>query len=297
MTNEAYRPLSARDTARDTDGVNPPGSRAASTPARVIDRLLDILIPPLCVSCHRPLVRHNALCATCWRDVHFITDPLCDQLGIPLPFDPGNRPLISAAAAARPPAYDRARAAAHYQGVVRQLIHRFKYADQHTPRHLFARWLVHTTTELVPHCNLVIPVAMHRYRLLSRRFNQSAILARDLAKHTGLTFEPNLLIRHRVTAPQVGLTRDQRRRNLQGAFSTAPHANARIEGAGILLIDDVITTGTTIEACARTLKRAGANRVDVAAIAMVSDEIPCKSIALPACSRLMLIDTKWLLPQ
>ena len=234
-------------------------------------RLSDLLIPPVCLSCHQPITGHNNLCAACWRRISFITHPLCDRLGIPLPFDPGGGVTLSAAAMADPPVYDRARAVAHYSGVMRDLIHSFKYADQHTPRHLFVRWLKQASSNLQNESALVVPVPLHNRRLLSRRFNQSAILAHDLASATGQIYNPSALIRQRQTASQVGLTRDQRRRNLQGAFAVTNNGAAHIAGRSVLLVDDVITTGTTIAACARVLKRAGASNVNVVALAMVTD--------------------------
>lgn len=215
---------------------------------------------------------HDNLCASCWRKVSFITHPLCDRLGIPLPFDPGGTTVISAAALAQPPPYDRARVAAHYSHVIRDLIRRFKYADQQTPRHLFSRWLQRAAGEFFAQRPVIVPVPLHRQRLIARRFNQSAILARDLAKAATLDYEPMALVRQRKTASQVGLTRDQRRRNLQGAFAVRKRNISRIRGNAILLVDDVITTGTTIATCASALKRAGAARVDVVALAMVTDD-------------------------
>ena len=173
---------------------------------------------------------------------------------------------------ADPPNYDRARAIAHYTGVMRKLIHSFKYADQHTPRHLFTRWLQQAGRDFLHEPILIVPVPLHRRRLLSRRFNQSAILAHDLAKATGQNYDPATLIRKRQTASQVGLTRDQRRRNLQGAFAVTRRGASRLAGRSVLLIDDVITTGTTIRACAGVLKRAGASSVNIVALAMVTDD-------------------------
>ena len=235
-------------------------------------RALDLLIPPVCLACQEPIADHNSLCASCWHKISFITQPLCDRLGIPLPFDHGGETMLSAAAMARPPPYDRARAVAHYSDVIRNLIHQFKYGDQHTPRHLFSRWLQQAAVEFTDTKPLIIPVPLHRIRLIARRFNQSAILARDLAKATALDYEPMALVRRRRTVSQVGLTRDQRRRNLQGAFTVTRRAAARVSGRAIVLVDDVITTGTTVAMCARALKRAGASRIDVIALAMVTDE-------------------------
>ena len=119
---------------------------------------------------------------------------------------------------------------------------------------------------------MLVPVPLTRWRLLSRRFNQAAILAQELARQTGLGLDPQLLRRTRFTKTQVGLTHDQRRRNVAGAFSVPRNRRASLEGRNVLLVDDVITTGATAEACARALKRAGASRVDVLSLALVTNE-------------------------
>jgi ComF family protein len=235
----------------------------------------DVLIPPVCLACRTPLSTHDTICAACWADVKCIHPPVCDRLGIPLPYDPGapgGNPPVSAAAPADPPDYERARAAAHFDGVMRDLMHAFKYADCHDGRRLFGRWLSQAARPLLNDVDLIVPVPLHPHRLRARRFNQSALLAQELAWLSGLPYEPLILKRDRNTASQVGLTRDQRRQNLQGAFSVPPEAANRIHGHNVLLVDDVITTGTTTNACARVLKRAGAARVDVAALGLVTDD-------------------------
>ena len=237
--------------------------------------LADILIPPRCLACQYPLASHDTICAQCWSRIAFIHPPVCDRLGIPLPFassglDTG--PLLSAAALANPPNYDRARAVAQYGDVMRHLIHGFKYADKHDSRRLFGRWLHQAARDLVADAEIILPVPLHPRRLLARRYNQSAILASELAKHVHLPCEFDILRRRRKTRSQVGLTRDQRRQNLQNAFSVPPEAGNVILGKHLLLVDDVITTGTTIDTCARVLKRAGAASVDVAALAIVTDD-------------------------
>jgi ComF family protein len=233
------------------------------------------MIPPVCLACRQPLATHDTICAGCWGSVKFIHPPVCDRLGIPLPYDPGGpgdvRP-VSAAALADPPDYECARAAAHFDGVIRNLIHAFKYADRHDGRRLFGRWLHQAARPLLDQVEIIIPVPLHPRRLRARRFNQSALLAQELSRLTGLAYEPLILKRTRNTVSQVGLTRDQRRQNLQGAFSIPPEAANRIHGRNVMLVDDVITTGTTVNACARVLKRAGAARVDVAALALVTDD-------------------------
>ena len=180
--------------------------------------------------------------------------------------------MVSAAAVAHPPPYDRARAVAHFSGSMRTLIHQFKYADRHDARALYGRWMAEAGRELLDGGHLIVPVPLSRLRLLWRRFNQAAILARELSHHTGIACSLHVLRRRRFTRSQVGLTRDQRRRNLADAFHVPSHRRVALQGRNVLLVDDVITTGATASACARALKRAGAARVDVVALAMVTNE-------------------------
>jgi ComF family protein len=194
-----------------------------------------------------------------------IVPPCC------LPFDTGER-TISAGAAANPPAYGRARAVAHFSGAMRTLVHQLKYADRHDARTLFGRWLAEAGRELQPGVDVIVPVPLSRLRLLLRHFNQAAVLAAELSRQTGVPMDPMLLKRTRWTRSQVGMTRDQRRRNIAGAFGVPRHRRARLEGRNVLLVDDVVTTGATVDACARTLRRAGAARVDVLALALVTNE-------------------------
>ena len=233
----------------------------------------DLIVPPVCSSCRTALSDHHAICAICWRDVAFIGAPLCERMGLPLPFDTGG-PSVSAAALADPPDYDRARAAAHFGGTARKMVHGFKYSDRQEVRVLLGRWLLTAGRDLLGDAHLIIPVPMSRRRLFWRTFNQAAILAHEVGRTSGLPVSVAALRRRRATRPQVGLTRTQRQENMEGAFAISKSQRGLIAGQNILLIDDVITTGATINACARVLKRAGAARVDVLAVAMVAGEIP-----------------------
>jgi ComF family protein len=179
--------------------------------------------------------------------------------------------MISAAAAADPPDYDRARAVAQFDGVMRDLVHDLKFRDRHDARRLLGRWLVEAGVDLMSEADVVVPVPLPRGRLFRRRFNQSAILGQEVARLACVGFAPLALVRTRKTRPQVGLTRTQRGQNVAGAFAVPPERLAHIAGAKVVLVDDVITTGATIGACARALKRAGASRVDALVLALVTD--------------------------
>jgi ComF family protein len=236
-------------------------------------KLADVVVPPVCLACHARLDRQDALCGECWRNISFIRPPLCDRLGVPLPFGSSvDGPLISAAAAADPPTWGRARAVAVYEsrGVMARLIHSMKYADRHDARRMFAHWLADAGRDLLADADRIVPVPLTRWRLVRRQFNQSALLARELASLTGIAWTPRALAKVRDTPPQVTLSGSARRENLRGAFAVTRRGKAQIEGRRIVLLDDVITTGATAEAATKALLGAGATRVDVLALARVA---------------------------
>lgn len=173
-----------------------------------------------------------------------------------------------------PPLYDRARAALVFDGVTRDLIHAFKYADRHEAVPLLVRWMRGAGRDLLVEADVITPVPLHTWRLLRRRFNQSAVLAGQLAQLSDTPMRLGLR-RVRNTRQQVGLAFSERRANVTGAFSVTPRRAKVFAGKRVLVIDDVITTGATVEACAAALKEAGASAVDVLAVARVTDpEMP-----------------------
>jgi ComF family protein len=156
---------------------------------------------------------------------------------------------------------------------MRTLVHQLKYADRHDARTLLGRWLAEAGRELTPGTDVIVPVPLSRLRLILRHFNQAAVLGGELARQIGVLMDPLLLGRIRRTRSQVGMTREQRRRNVAGAFRVPERRRARLAGRKVLLIDDVLTTGATADACARALKRAGAAHVDVLTLALVTNEV------------------------
>lgn len=247
------------------------GNAAARLRAR-LTRLADFVLPPLCLVCRDAIDGHGGLCPSCWTGVDFIRAPLCDRLGLPLPYAVGET-MVSAAALADPPDYARARAVAAYAGPVRVLVQNFKYRDQHEGLSLFGRWLAMAGRELLREADLMVPVPLYRARLWTRRCNQAMLLAERIGRYVDVAADPFLLQRQRRTPPQVGLSFDQRRRNVSGAFRIPAECRDRIKGRSVVLVDDVITTGATANACARALTRAGAARVDVLALARRVDPL------------------------
>jgi ComF family protein len=230
---------------------------------------LDIALPTLCVSCREP-VDGEGVCAACWAKLSFIAPPFCPRLGIPFVYDPGPE-LLSMEAIASPPAYQRARAAVRYDDVARTLVHSLKYQDRTDLAPAMGRWMARAGKELLDEADVLVPVPLHWRRGWSRRYNQSGALARVISRQSGVKLATEALRRIRATEQQIGLSRPQRASNVQGAFKVAADRMADIQGRRVILIDDVLTSGATTDACARALLRAKAAQVDVLVFARVVD--------------------------
>ncbi|WCL54158.1 ComF family protein [Gimibacter soli] len=237
-------------------------------------RLADLLMPPRCPACGDVIGAHGGLCATCWGRVGRIDGPVCACCGHP--FDtalpgvhlPGS--LCAACLAARP-RFDWVRAACAYDGLARHMVLALKHGDGLDGAMAMAR-LMKTAldTQDCGHAiEVIIPVPLHGKRLFRRRYNQSHVLAKALGQLTGLPVMPQLLHRVRATESQGGLGRKARFRNVKGAFRVVEGGAAALKGRHVLLVDDVLTTGATVSACAGALKRAGAASVGVLTFARV----------------------------
>lgn len=232
--------------------------------------LTDIILPP------QPLFRpqrgvHDYGAAESWADVRFLDEPCCDYCGFPFEFETSELTLSAAPCcgrcAGRKPSYDRARAAFVYDAASRSLVLRFKHGGETEGVTMFAQQMLRAGRKLTNGAQVIMPVPLHSRRLMKRRFNQSALLARAISKQSGIALETDSLLRKRHTPSQGRQSYVGRRRNVSGAFKISPKAQLR--GKSVLLIDDVMTTGATLESCARTLKRAGAKRVDAIVLSRV----------------------------
>jgi ComF family protein len=243
-------------------------SAAAGLPRAVGRFVLDSLYPPVCLACEAPLADADTLCGACFGKLRPITAPLCPRLGLPFAVSIGPGAL-SAEAIADPPPFESARSALVYNEVARTLVSRLKYGDRPELARYMARLMVQAGAGFWAERPLIVPVPLHPIRQFARRYNQSAELAAAIARLTGLRVDAALLKRTRRTRQQVGLTHDARARNVAGAFAAHPEALKRHGGRGVVLVDDVYTTGATLKAATRALKRAGVGRVDVLTFARV----------------------------
>jgi ComF family protein len=247
-------------------------------------RAVDLVLPPLALddqqsagtqSLRRERPQTPGLSARAWERIAFIDGPLCDGCGAPYPYDVGVG-VLCPACSTRVRLISRTRAACLYDDHSRDLILKLKHADRTDLAPLFARWLSRAAAELLEHADLICPVPLHRRRLLARRYNQAAEIARPLAVYArklgaGAVYAPDLLVRSRATPTQGGKSGRGRRENVRNAFAVSKGGAAKVAGKRVLLVDDVLTTGATADACARALLRAGAAAVDLAVVARVRE--------------------------
>jgi ComF family protein len=230
--------------------------------------VVDFVTPPLCLSCKIPVTAGAALCFDCWQKLSFIDEPVCDVLGTPFAYDEGTG-AVSPAALVDAPYWNKARACVAFDDASGHLVHLLKYQDTQEAGLAMARMMVGAGRNLLLETDVIVPVPLHKKRQWRRRFNQAAFLARHIADASLKPWAHDVLLRVESTTSQVGLDAAARRRNVRGAFDVPPEKRGAIEGKSILLIDDVRTTGATANACAETLKTAGAAHVNVLSFALV----------------------------
>lgn len=236
---------------------------AARQPLSGIGRnVANVLFPATCIGCRTHVSEPGTLCPKCWSDLRFIEKPYCPVFGTPFAYDFGDG-FMSAEAIADPPPFRRLRSAVVHKGAAQRMAVALKFHDRTDLAPWMARWMQRAGRELLDDCDVILPVPLHRWRFLQRRFNQSAELARALSQQEAKPFAPQALDRIRRTERQIGLGMKERRRNVDGAFRVPKAHEIHVRGRHVLLVDDVYTTGATVKAATRALLRGGAKSVDV----------------------------------
>jgi ComF family protein len=229
------------------------------------------LLPQRCAVCRSRIEEGGGVCPTCWGQLTFLAGPSCIQCAHP--FDVGDpaQELQCARCLVDPPFYDYTRSALLYEGAAKELILRFKHADAMHLAPTLAQWMAKAAGPLLEEGAILAPVPLHWTRLMKRKYNQAALLAREMARqHPHLIFWPELLKRKRATPPQGFKNKSERADNVHGAFTMNTALPRDLSNKVILLVDDVYTSGSTVNECARILKKAGIKAVYVLTIARVA---------------------------
>ena len=239
------------------------------------DRLwkaLDFVLPPRCVMTGEIVDRQGMIDPKIWRDLHFISDPVCACCGFPFEFEVAEGDetgLLCGNCLVKRPVYASARAALVYDNISRGMILKFKHADQTHVVHAFVPWLRRVGADMLGKADYLVPVPLHRFRLIQRRYNQAALIAQALGRECGIPYLPDLLKRYKSTKSQGYLGYKERQQNVKNVFTIAPRHETVFAGKTIILIDDVYTTGATVKECAKALLKAGSKEVHVLAVARV----------------------------
>lgn len=227
---------------------------------------LNLLFPPQCLGCKTLVEQDGALCQACWGEMVFIAEPVCERCGFPFDYALGEGALC-AECLSEPPLYTQARAVLRYDEHSHRLVLPLKFFDQTHAVPTYTQWMLRAAHPFLERCELVVPVPLHWRRLWQRKYNQSALLGASIAHSAGLPFIPDALIRTRYTTPQTGLTRKERLVNLKKVFAPNPKTLAEIQSKNVLLIDDVTTTGATLNACCAALHEARVRDIYVLTLA------------------------------
>jgi len=234
--------------------------------ALLLRQALDFMIPPLCLVCRGPVGEHNALCPSCWKEAHFISSPYCAVCGEPFEV-PVDENTVCNECMMNPPVFRRARSAMIYDDISKSLLLGFKHGDKLHLLSALASWMQKAGREIIGTAGFIVPVPLHRWRLLRRRYNQAALLANALGRSSGKEVIADMLLRSRNTPVQGNMSREERRKNVAGAFTINPRHADKAKGKTFVIVDDVLTTGATVNECGRVLLKAGAAAVDVLTLA------------------------------
>ena len=234
--------------------------------------LISTLFPPVCPVCRTETGESRTLCPACWSETHFLSGTGCASCGRPVAgIDATDTGFRCDDCLRTPRLWDHGQAVMAYSGTGRKLVLALKHGDRLDMVPMLAEWLARAGDDMASRADWIVPVPIHWTRRLRRRANQSAELARALCRTTARpdAYAPEILTRIRRTPSQDGRNREERALNVAGAFAVRPHASGTVRNAEILLIDDVMTTGATLNAAAKALRVAGAARINVLVMALV----------------------------
>lgn len=241
-------------------------TRMANLSTSLISTALNAIYPPVCIRCGVSVDTPNSLCTHCWSSIHWLPAQGCDICHFPFEYLPEGE-MHCANCIAKRPLYDRARSVFLYNEHSAPLVTQFKYGDRTQLAKTLSLWMCNSGKELLAEANYLCPVPLHWQRFMHRKYNQAALLAHHISKQTRLPVHYQLLLKQTNSVPQASLNKQARLKNTKGVFSVNPKYQSIIKNKNILLIDDVTTTGATINECAKILKKSGAAQVNVLTLA------------------------------
>lgn len=238
---------------------------------KLFESVIDTILPPRCPGSGEIVEIQGAVSPNFWDQLQFIEKPFCKRCAIPFSFETDEN-NICAKCLEEDPFYDESRAPVVYNDASRRIILNFKFNDKTHYVHTFVPWMLRAGADLLGEADYIIPVPLHPKKIRMRKFNQAALLAHEISKKSDVKYIAEGLIRTRHTVPQKGLNKKERYKNISGAFAIGDRYLDKFAHKNIIIIDDIFTTGSTLNECARILKNAGAAKVNVITIARVTKD-------------------------
>lgn len=235
----------------------------------IMAAIINVILPPRCIFTGDTVDAQGTISPSAWASLAFISTPYCAACGFPFEFEAGDADALCAACLKEPPVFDKGRSALRYDDASRDFILGFKHGDRMHAVTSMVPWLKMAGAEFWEEADVIVPVPLHRWRLMRRRYNQAAVMAIAMAKAMGKGSVPDALIRTRSTPSQGHLKAREREANVKSAFVVRDKRRNLIVGKNIILIDDVYTTGSTVSECAKALRQAGAQKIFVLTLARV----------------------------
>lgn len=235
-------------------------------------KIVSFVYPPRCLACGVETETEKALCGACWADTHFITPPACDICATPLPGALSDDRLLCDGCLTHPQSWTAGRAVAVYSGTARRIIMSLKHGDRLDVAGPLGSWMAGAAEDLIAKTDVVVPVPLHWSRLLRRKYNQAALLAQSISAQTQVPNIPDLLLRKRRTTMQKGMRKQERLENQRQAVIVNPKQAHHLRKKRVLLVDDVLTTGATLSACAEACYTGGADDVNAVVFARVATD-------------------------
>ncbi|WP_338406253.1 MULTISPECIES: ComF family protein [unclassified Wolbachia] len=236
----------------------------------LLKKATNLIFPNVCVSCECIIDENLNLCSECNKKINFLTKHYCNVCGIVI----SDNIYTCGKCIINPPSFKVLRSVFAYDQHSKNMIINFKFFDNLNYVKIYAKWIYQANQDTFQNAEVVIPIPLHKMRLFKRKYNQAALLAKELSKLSNLSYTPFAIKRLRHTTPQAGLSLKQREKNLKKAFSIS---NKKIiENKIVILVDDVVTTGATVRSCSQEILNSGAKEVRVLSLARtVNDWTSC----------------------